>query len=52
MCSGYIMAVGKDHESVTRKRNLGHYYFHIAGLFRGQNYPVDQLTAPALLKYG
>ena len=37
---------------VTRKGNLGHYYFHIAGLLRGQNQPVDQATASALLKYG
>ena len=32
--------------------NLGHYHFHIAALFRGQNQPVDQVTAAALLKYG
>ena len=32
-----------------RKGNLGHYYFHIAGLLRGQYQPVDQVTAAALL---
>ena len=32
--------------------NLGNYYFHIVGLLRGQNQPVDQVTAAALLKYG
>ena len=32
--------------------NLGHYYFHITVLFRGQNQPVDQVTGAALLKYG
>ena len=37
---------------VTWKGNLGHYYFHTAGLLRGQNQPVDQVTAAALLKYG
>ena len=26
--------------------------FHIPGLFGGQNQPVDQVTAAALLKYG
>ena len=36
---------------VTRNGNLGHYYFHIAGLFRGQNRPVDPVTVAALLKY-
>ena len=29
-----------------------HYYFHIAELLRGQNQPVDQVAAAALLKYG
>ena len=28
------------------------FYFHIAGLLRDQNQPVDQVTAVALLKYG
>ena len=37
---------------VTRKGNLSHYYFHLAGLLRGQNQPVDHVTAAALLKYG
>ena len=37
---------------VTQKGNLGLYYFHIAGLLRGHNQPVDQVTAAALLKYG
>ena len=32
--------------------DLSHYNFHISGLFRGQNQPVDQVTAAALLKYG
>ena len=27
-------------------------FFHIAGLLRGQNQPVDQVTAAVLLKYG
>ena len=31
---------------------FGHYYFHIAGLLRGQNPHVDQVTVAALLKYG
>ena len=31
---------------------LGHYYFHIAGLLRGENQLVHQVTAAALLKYG
>ena len=39
-------------QGVTRKGNLGHYHFHIVGLLRGQNQPVDQVTAAALLKYG
>ena len=38
MCTGYIMAVGK----VSPR----------SGLLRGQNQPVDQVTAAALLKYG
>ena len=29
--------------------NLSHYYFHIAGLLRGQNQPVNQVTAAALV---
>ena len=37
---------------ILRKGNLSHYYFHIAGLLRGQNQPVDQVTTTALLKYG
>ena len=37
---------------ITRKGNLSHYYFYIAGLLRDQNQPVDQVTAAALLKYG
>ena len=44
MCTGYTMAVTKE--------NLGHYYFRIAGLLRGQNQLVYEVTAPALLKYG
>ena len=36
---------------VTRKGNLGHYYFSIAVLLRGQNQPVDQVTVAALLIY-
>ena len=31
--------------------NLGHYYLHKVGLFRGQNQPV-RVTVAALLKYG
>ena len=38
-------------ESVIWKGNLSHYYFHIAEILRGQNQPVDQVTAAALL-YG
>ena len=38
-------------QGVTRNGNLNYYYFHVAELLRGQNQPVDQVTAAAILKY-
>ena len=38
-------------EGITRKGNLSHYYFRIAGLLRGQNQPVNQVIPAVLLKY-
>ena len=34
------------------KQKKNHYYFHIAGLLKGRNQPVDQVNVAALLTYG
>ena len=36
---------------VSPRGNISHYYFYIAGILRGQNQPVDQVTAAADVKY-
>ena len=47
---GFILDETWLGEGVTRKGNLSHYYFYIAGLLRGQNQLVDQVAAAGLLK--